>query len=141
MYSSVVYHFLTNTLFNLDHGIQDYNRCSNDRRSSSNDSLEPLSFKLCINRNPVVYFNDRASLPIPRSVFLSEIGFNNDANQNVILHQRNAAFPSQGKIREECTIIKKYYWVSIYTKLNENHLSNPLNNRWTPKGAVAVGPP
>ena len=90
MYSSVVYHFLTNTLFNLDHGIQDYNRCSNDRRSSSNDSLEPLSFKLCINRNPVVYFNDRASLPIPRSVFLSEIGFNNDANQNVILHQRNA---------------------------------------------------
>ena len=30
------------------------------------------------------------------------------------------AFPSQGKMREGCTIIKKYYWVSIYTKINAN---------------------
>ena len=30
------------------------------------------------------------------------------------------AFPSQGKMREGCMIIQKYYWVSIHTKLNVN---------------------
>ena len=41
------------------------------------------------------------------------------------------ALPSQGKMREGCTIIKKYYWVSIYTKINANRWSTPL--RWDTK--------
>ena len=36
------------------------------------------------------------------------------------------AFPSQGKMRDWCTIIQKYYWGSIYTKLNADQWSTPL---------------
>ena len=36
------------------------------------------------------------------------------------------AFPSQGKMRERCIIIQKYYWIYIYTK-NANQGSTPLS--------------
>ena len=104
-----------------------------------------ICIKLCINRNPVVFLNDRASLPHfslrESSVFLSEIGFTKDAKLIILHHwqtkirhfapKKCRAFPSQGKIREGCTIIQKYYWVSIYTKLNANQCSTPLNKRKT----------
>ena len=88
-----------------------------------------------MNRNP--FSNDRASIPHfslrrERSDFLSEIEFANDAKLDILHHWQTKSrcfasklLPSQGKMRERCMIIQKYYWVSISPKLN-GFLQSPL---------------
>ena len=69
--------------------------------------------KLCINRNPVVSLNDRASLP--------HFSLRRESSAFLWCKKKKEiqSFPFSGRGG-------KYYWVSIYTKLNANRWSTPL---------------